>query len=113
MGGTTRWAASHFRTVHTIERDEALYKQYAGELSELPGVVPHLGDCRQVLPHILSTLSTKRAMFWLDGHWAGEHTAGKDDQCPIVDELNCLAERRDDIILIDDARLFLSKPPAP
>jgi hypothetical protein len=112
-GGTTRWASSHFESVHTIERAESLYNKHGPALSQLSGVTPHLGDSRRILPEILRALGDRTAVFWLDGHWSGGETAGAQDECPLLDELACLSSRSEDIILIDDARLFLCAPPAP
>jgi hypothetical protein len=41
-------------------------------------------------------------------------TAGEEDECPVLDELRATGEGHpDDCILIDDARLFLERPPPP
>lgn len=112
-GNTTRWAQKHFRCVHTIERAKSLFDKFSPGLSELSGVTPHLGDSREVLQRILKTMTTENAVFWLDGHWSGGETAGNEDECPLLGELACLQHRTNDIILIDDARLFLSAPPVP
>jgi hypothetical protein len=112
-GGTTRWAAGHFPVVFTIERAEGLYLQQRDALARLPGVTPLLGDSRTVLPAIVAGLGDRRAVYWLDGHWCAGETAGADDECPLLDELACLANRRQDLILVDDARLFLCAPPRP
>ncbi len=113
-GGTTRWAAKHFETVHTIERAENLYNLHSRELAQIKGVKPHLGDSRTVLPQIIKDFDGgQRAVYWLDGHWSGGETAGELDECPLLDELACLSNRAEDIILIDDARLFLCAPPLP
>ncbi len=112
-GSTTRWAANHFELVHTIERMETLYREHCGELSQIKGVIPHLGDSRDILPRIVGEIRAQRAVFWLDGHWSGTGTFGESDECPLLEELACLASRTKDIILIDDARLFLSAPPLP
>lgn len=112
-GGTTRWASKHFETVHTIERAESLFNAHSRELVKLPGVTPHQGDSREVLPRILEDIGDRSAVFWLDGHWSGGETAGADDECPILGELAILSGRTEDIILIDDARLFLCAPPLP
>ncbi|MDD4441273.1 MAG: hypothetical protein PHX41_05195 [Kiritimatiellae bacterium] len=113
QGGTTRWAAGHFPVIHTIERSEKLYAQYEKQLNAIPGVTTHLGDSRDCLPAIVRKISDRKAVYWLDGHWSGGETAGADDECPLLDELSCLVDRSEDIILIDDARLFLCAPPAP
>ncbi len=113
QGDTTRWASAHFDTVHTIERSEPLYQRFGEPLSKIGNVVPHLGDSRSILPRILKNIGERRAVYWLDGHWSGGITAGESDECPLAGELACLAERVHDIILIDDARLFLAAPPPP
>lgn len=112
-GATTRWAASRFAEVHTIEREPSLHAANQAALSALPGVHAHLGDSRAVLPGIVASLGARRAVYWLDGHWSGAGTAGEDDPCPLLDELACLAARPQDIVLVDDARLFLGAPPLP
>lgn len=112
-GGTAKWAAKHFPEVHTIEKDEQLFRAHHDELTELEGVASYLGDSRKKLPEILDKIGGQSAVFWLDGHWSGKGTAGECDECPLFGELQCLSERRSDIILIDDARFFLSAPPPP
>jgi hypothetical protein len=112
-GETARWASKHFDIVYTIERAENIYKLYRKELQQLKNVKSLLGDSREILPLVLKEVDDKKAVFWLDGHWSGGETAGADDECPVLDELACLTDRTDDIILIDDARLFLSAPPKP
>jgi hypothetical protein len=112
-GGTTRWAATNFEVVHTIEKAESLFDQYSPELAQIKGVVPHLGDSRDILPQIVEGLKGRKAIYWLDGHWSGEETYGEQDECPLMGELAALSNRPEDIIVIDDARLFLSAPPLP
>ena len=113
QGATTRWAANVFDEVHTIELAQQLYDQHHAELAAIQGVRPYLGDSATLLPQIVSELSTRPAVFWLDGHWSGGETAGEDNECPLLAELECIAGRRQDIVLIDDARLFLCAPPKP
>lgn len=112
-GETTRWASKYFASVFTIERAGSIYDLHSKELLQLKGVTPLLGDSREMLPKVISQISHRTGVFWLDGHWSGGETAGVDDECPVLDELTILADRKDDIILIDDARLFLSAPPKP
>ncbi len=110
-GGTTRWAAKHFEIVHTIELSEYLYNQHHQELLKIKGITPHLGDSRIIFPRLVSELGSRRALHWLDGHWSGGVSGGEENECPILEELACLSSRTEDIILIDDARLFLCAPP--
>ena len=68
----------------------------------------------EILPKILAKLNKAPVTFWLDAHCSFGNTAGIDDQCPLIDELNIILKRnQDDIILIDDARLFMKVPPPP
>jgi len=110
-GKTTRWAASQFDTVYTIERAKPFYDRYAGELQALGNIHTRFGDSRECLPEIVRELGDSPAIFWLDGHWSGGMTAGEEDECPLLDELRAIKHRRNDIIMIDDARLFLAAPP--
>ena len=112
-GKTSRWAASQFDSVHTIERSEIVYNKFGPALDVFPNLKRHLADSRVVLPKIITQFGNNTGIFWLDGHWSGGDTAGANDECPLLDELACLATRTSDIILIDDARLYLCAPPKP
>lgn len=113
QGRTARWAAEHFQFAFTIERSPQLHAQASAQLQSLRHVEALCGDSRQLLPPIVNGLRDLRALYWLDAHWSGGETAGQDHECPLLDELAALAARADDIILIDDARLFLCAPPRP
>lgn len=110
---TTKWAAEFFKTVHTIEKAQVLYDMHADTLNGMPGVTAHLGDSSDFIPKIVGSLDESPAVYWLDGHWSGGETAGEDNECPLAEELAPLKTRPQDIILIDDARFFLSVPPEP
>lgn len=112
-GATSRWAAQHFDFVFTMERHEPLFRQHGEALKALGNVQPLNGDSRALLPVIAKGLMEFHALYWLDAHWSGEGTAGAEDECPLLDELTALAHREHDVILIDDARLFLCAPPKP
>jgi hypothetical protein len=68
-------------------------------------------------PQELRTLSSgfDNPLFWLDAHWSGGTTAGENDECPLLAELDAIGEGKfaQPVIIIDDARLFLSPPPPP
>ncbi len=112
-GKTTRWAAEEFDFVHTIEAAQPFYDRYHAELKALGNIEPHFGDSREHLPRVVEKIGDQPAMFWLDGHWSGGVTAGELDECPIIEELDAIKHRRNDVIMIDDARLFLAAPPMP
>ena len=112
-GETTRWAAGHFDKVHTIEVAESLFTQYSPALNALPGVTCWLGTSSEVLPEVVKQLPAEPVQYWLDGHWSGGITGGEDEECPLLAELQTIIQREQDVILIDDARLFLGAPMRP
>src|SRR5262249_19203678 len=112
-GRTAAWAAGAFGSVITIEASPELYAFAAEPLQCLKNVRRVLGDSREVLAPIVSSLAGP-AVFWLDAHWSGPPTAGEHDECPLLEELQALARSpHENFVLIDDARLFLAPPPAP
>ncbi|MCL1947792.1 MAG: class I SAM-dependent methyltransferase [Chitinivibrionia bacterium] len=113
FGGTTKWAAQHFKKIHTIELSQDLYNKTKDELISKGNITPYLGDSRNILPEILKKENTN-IVFWLDGHFSGIGggllTAGKENPCPLLDELDAILSRdNDDIIIIDDARMYTGK----
>ncbi len=111
-GGGTRRLAAIFPRVVTVEISEELARAAAESLADRPGVEVRHGTSRVLLPTIVD--SSEPALYWLDGHWSGGVTGGKDEECPVLAELEAIATgHADDAILIDDARLFLAPPPAP
>ena len=55
--------------------------------------------------------SGKRCLFWLDGHYSGKGTGKDEMNCPTANELIIIKNsgRKNDVILIDDAREFKGK----
>jgi hypothetical protein len=106
LGRTTKWASTYFKKIHTIELSEYLYNKTKDKLISKGNIIPYLGDSKVVLPEILKAVNTN-AVFWLDGHYSGGVTAGVEDPCPLLKELEIILSRdNDDIIIIDDARLY-------
>jgi len=110
LGGTSSWAASHFKEVHTIEISEEIYNKTKVKFAHLKNMHCYLGDSKQILPEIVSKVKGQ-SLFWLDGHWCGRNTGGKYNECPIFDELNAACKTESPIILIDDLRYFLGPNP--
>lgn len=103
-GDTTKWAATKFKDVYTIELSEQFYNAIKDDLIAKGNITPCLGDSRKVLPELLRDLPGN-VIFWLDGHYSGGDTAGQEAPCPLREELEAiLARNNDDIVLIDDAR---------
>lgn len=109
-GGTARWAGENFAHVVTIEAAESLHAASATAGKHQGNVRYLLGDSGKLLPDVVRSLDAP-AMFWLDGHFSGDDTAGASYECPLLAELQAIAASPiAHVILIDDARLLLSTP---
>jgi len=113
-GATALKAIEIFPVVHTVELSKELY---AETKSKLRGrAFCHHGKSVDVLDEILPGIDGPAA-YWLDAHWSGGPTAGVDEQCPLLGELDAINRRKGnrDFLLIDDAHVFFSpaalKPP--
>jgi hypothetical protein len=95
--------------VVTVERSDEFYERARQVLEPLANV-------RQVKSHsgeALRSLDSREGgtLYWLDAHWSGGETAGSDDPCPLIAELDAIgAGDPNDCLLIDDAREFSSPP---
>jgi hypothetical protein len=109
QGGTSTWASKHFARVVTIEFYDRWWKMTTAKYGQIPNIEFLLGDSRLRLPETMETLQDP-AVVWLDGHYCGnlmKSPTGKEDECPIIEEIDCLMDSPfDHYILIDDARCF-------
>ena len=106
--GDMVWAVrKDFNEIHSIELQSRLYERAQRRFASIPNISIHQGDSGRVLPEILERLG-QPALFWLDGHYSGRMTAGREQHTPIMDELTALSsyQRPGDVLLIDDAHLF-------
>lgn len=110
-GNTAIWAAGIFKNVYTIEIFEEFSKAAAARKDATSNIEFIVGNSKTELPKLASRLKGK-SMFWLDGHWCSG-AGGKDEECPLIDELIAISKLQDSIILIDDARCFLGPLPPP
>jgi hypothetical protein len=110
QGGTCFWAAGHFKKVYTIEIDPAQSKSTASKPDCPKNIEFLVGNSKDLLPQLAPKLNG-RSFFWLDGHWCGG--GGKDEECPLMEELDAIRELKDAVIFIDDARCFLGPLPEP
>jgi hypothetical protein len=96
-----------FQRIWSIELDSDLHAAAATRFRDYPQVSIVHGDSATALPEIV-TGESRPILFWLDGHWSGGDTARGDLDTPVLAELTAILARRngDDVILIDDARLF-------
>jgi len=111
-GGTAARASRMVERVITVERSETMFAIAQSTLSTLKNVTMLKGDTRSHLKSVLD--DNDNILFWLDAHWSGGNTYGDGDECPLLDELRIIfGVKRNCVILIDDARLFLAPPPLP
>lgn len=120
--GSTLLAQPFFERIITIEGYEPRFRKNMAQMnangSKPANVEFVLGDSRVELARALDAVDTP-ALLWLDAHWNGggapeSHALG--DECPLREELQAvLASKHADqhVLMIDDARLFLSPPPYP
>lgn len=113
QGVTAVWASALFKNVFTIELSQQLYESTSAGYKHIQNINFLYGHTVEHLKAIVPQLQGS-ALFWLDAHWSGGITAGQEEECPILRELQIIKESEwEHFILIDDARLFLSPPPAP
>ncbi len=108
-------ALPYFREIHSVEMSPAYYESARQRFAGDQKVHLYLGDSAAVLGDVQKSLRNKVVCYWLDAHWcADENTAGAESQCPLLGELAAIGKiGAESIVLIDDARFFLSPPPAP
>lgn len=111
-GGTTFWAANYFKKVYTIEIDEGLSRMTASRPNCPSNIEFIIGDSKVELPELMKNRIEGSCLFWLDGHWCSGG-GGKEEECPLINELEAIKCKQDSIILIDDARCFLGPLPKP
>jgi FkbM family methyltransferase len=99
-----------FRTIHTIEIFEPLFRNAVEKFSGSSHIHVHHGSSEDLLPAILEMVD-EPALFWLDAHYSGDGTGRGQVDSPIVKELQSIFAHpvKDHVILIDDARQFLGK----
>ena len=112
-GNNAVWAGQHFERVHSIDLSEIFWQAAKTNHVGQTNVEFLLGTSPSVLADIIGRVD--RPMFWLDAHWSGGDTAGVDNECPLLDEIAVIAQSTIEpkVILIDDARFFMSAAPPP
>jgi len=101
-----------FQEVFSIELDDVLFSAAKDKFCGLDHVHILHGDSATVLPKVLDRIRGC-CIFWLDAHYSGGNTARGHADTPIVDELRQILScmHIEPVILIDDARLFVSHTP--
>lgn len=113
QGNTAEWASARFEQVTTIELSTAYHAAAQERFRARANVHVLHGESPNVLREVVPTL-TGTGLFWLDAHWSGLDTAGRESECPLLAEVAVInAARVVHIVLVDDARLFCAPPPLP
>jgi len=97
----------HFQKLISIELSRDLFQAAQSKYANDPRIQLFQGDSGTKLREAVQGLD-QPALFWLDAHYSQGVTAGAGKAAPILKELSCLTSRNpyQDVILIDDARLF-------
>jgi hypothetical protein len=105
-GDTVEALRNDFPKLITIELFEPLHAAAREKFRDDPRIEPLLGSSEALLPSVIRDIASP-IVYWLDGHYSGPGTA-RGNICPVLGELEAIFARNnpDDIILIDDARLF-------
>lgn len=99
-----------FEEIHSIELADGLFQLARREFAHLSHLHLHHGDSALLLPQITAKLG-RPTLYWLDGHFCAGPSARADKDTPISEELSYLLGRPPgkDVILVDDARLFVGR----
>ena len=97
-----------FRKIQTIELDKNLCERAREKFKHKRHIQVLEGNSGTILPYILKDTSDN-VLFWLDAHYSGGITASGEKETPIEEELKSILSlgHIGDVILIDDARLFV------
>lgn len=106
-GDSLAEARQIFTTCHSIEIADEFYQIAKKRFENESNIHLLLGNSAEKLKEI-DFSNAPAAFFWLDAHYSGGPTGGKDD-CPLLREVEHIASLPiEKYILIDDARYVLS-----
>lgn len=114
LGNMIELVHSEFEGIYSIELSKWLAKNARKRFAEYPHIHILEGDSSKILPQILSKIN-EPCLFWLDAHFSGGITTKGQKYTPIMSELTQILTHpiKNHVILIDDARLFGTKPDYP
>lgn len=114
-GDTVAEFESSFNKVVSIELSKTLWFDAVKRFEQYQHVQILQGSSSDKLRELGAELQNTATLYWLDAHWcAASDTAGDLSQCPLLHELQAIGKlNSESVLLIDDARLFLSPPLAP
>ncbi len=99
---------ANFDKIYSVELSKELWVNAKKRFNNESNVELLNGDSGTVLYDLLPRLNDP-AIFWLDGHYSGGVTAKGAKECPVFEEIDAILGKgmNDNIILIDDARMFI------
>ena len=106
LGDSADLFSKKFSKVVTFERDPELANRAAKRFQNRPNVKVVEGSTRDTFEKNIPSSETP-CIFWLDAHHSGGITAGADDPCPLLHELDVIFAKRkifNTILIIDDVR---------
>lgn len=110
-GVTTKILADIADSVTTIEADFGYYQRSKQRLQGRKNVTVLHGDSGVLIESALPSEQIN-CMLWLDAHYSGGNTAGEQNHCPLMNELQYILRSRNasnTVILIDDSRGLVGK----
>lgn len=117
-GDSAREASKYFKQVVTVELiEERQIKENSPD-----NITWHTGNSVDILPQIVSMLNKEKkeeaienCIWWIDSHYSGsELNTSEHKECYILEELQAISKcNLNNIILIDDSRLFFGAPSFP
>ncbi len=105
----------YFKAFYSVELSE-YYADFARDrFLKDPMVQIVCGNAPDEIRRLQSEIKDRSVLYWLDSHWCdAQATQGKTSQCTLAGELKAIENlNKNSVILIDDARLFLSPPGPP
>ena len=114
-GDSIASAIPFFHTIYSVELSETLANEARERFKDHSQVHIDCNSSDTWLLKIQPQVAQLPTLYWLDAHWcAATDTASITSQCPLINEINAITTLSpQSIIVIDDARLFLTTPPKP
>ena len=107
LGFSLAEAGKIFASCYSIEIAEEYYLKAKERFDNAEGIHLLMGSSAEKIKEI-DYSETSAALFWLDAHYSGGITGGKNN-CPLLEEIKYIASLPiDKYIFIDDARFVLS-----
>jgi hypothetical protein len=106
-GDIVRALHPRFRRTITIELAPKLAARVRHEFRRTAGIEVITGDSGVELERVIPTLDAP-TVFWLDAHYSGPRTAGREGLVPIFAEIDRISRELKfaHVVIIDDMRLF-------